>query len=178
MDLLFEDLVLFDRSAKKNYYVNSLGEVFSYRLSNQKWKKIKPRKCTNGYYTVSINGKDTLIHRIVAKAFLENPENKPCVNHKNSIISDNSLENLEWCTYSENTLHSWGKGRMEGNRKITKNIAGKVGKSRRNMSFEDATEVRRLYKNGGILQKDLAEQFNVSREVITGIINNYSYIEK
>ncbi|EHR93269.1 HNH endonuclease [Staphylococcus capitis] len=178
MDLLFEDLVLFDRSAKKNYYVNSLGEVFSYRLSNQKWKKIKPRKCTNGYYAVSINGKYPLIHRIVAKAFLENPENKPCVNHKNSIISDNSLENLEWCTYSENTLHSWGKGRMEGNRKITKNIAGKVGKSRRNMSFEDATEVRRLYKNGGILQKDLAEQFNVSREVITGIINNYSYIEK
>lgn len=176
--LSFESLVLFEKSIKKNYYVNDKGEIFSYRLSNKKWKKIKPRKCTNGYYAVSINGKYPLIHRIVAQAFLKNPENKPCVNHKNSIISDNSLENLEWCTHSENTLHSWEKGRMENNRNITRNIAGEIGKSRRKMSFEDATEVRKLYKNGDILQKDLAKKFNVSRGVITGIINNYSYIEK
>lgn len=67
---------------------------------------------------------------------------------------------------------------MEGNRKVTKNIAGKIGKSRRKMSFEDAIEVRRLYKKGDVFQKDLAKKFNVSRGVITGIINNYSYTEK
>ncbi|ASN72850.1 hypothetical protein 3S2_7 [uncultured Caudovirales phage] len=173
-----KNLVLFDRSIKKNYYVNDQGEIFSYRLSNKKWNKLKPRKCTNGYYSVSVKGKDSLIHRIVAQTFLENPENKPCVNHKNSIISDNRLENLEWCTHSENTIHSWKKVRMEGNRKVTKNIAGKIGKSRRKMSFEDAIEVRRLYKKGDVFQKDLAKKFNVSRGVITGIINNYSYTEK
>ena len=68
----------------------------------------------NGYKKVTLCDKITkkpyLIHRIVALTYLDNINNKPCVNHKNGIKSDNRVENLEWCTYSENNKHAFRTG--------------------------------------------------------------------
>jgi hypothetical protein len=108
--------------------IKSLGRSASFGTGNGKRPEIilKLSLYNNGYYMVSLceNGKRTvlLIHRLVALAFLLNKENKPCVNHKNGIKTDNRVQNLEWVTYSENSLHSF----RELNRK-TYNL-GKFGK--------------------------------------------------
>ena len=62
-------------------------------------------KFVTGYSCVSIDGKAQLLHRLVAKTFIPNPDNRPQVNHRNGNKNDNRVDNLEWCTGSQNCLH-------------------------------------------------------------------------
>lgn len=65
--------------------------------------------------TKNKKSKSHFIHRLVATAFLANPENKPCVNHKNGKRDDNRLINLEWATVGENAIHG-SELKKSGNR--------------------------------------------------------------
>lgn len=64
------------------------------------------------YWRVTVNNKRNFVHRMVCDAFHPNPENKPCVNHKDCDKLNNNPNNLEWCTYRENNMHALDNARM------------------------------------------------------------------
>lgn len=83
-------------------------------------KTLKPRKDGYGYERIVIserteNQTQVSIHRLVALLFIPNPENKPEVNHKDRNKSNNSKDNLEWCTRPENNLHAPSQKGRTGN---------------------------------------------------------------
>lgn len=93
------------------YQVSNLGNVRSLRFRNQNFSKDLTQKTNNkGYKVVNLTdnskNKPALVHRLVAMAFIDNPNNFPVVNHKDENPQNNHVDNLEWCTYSYNTIYS------------------------------------------------------------------------
>lgn len=92
------------------YKVSNYGRVLSLAkttIRGRKYDKIlSASKKDNGYYIVSINGNNEYVHRLVAKAFIDNPNNLNEINHKDEDKSNNRVDNLEWCTKSYNVSYS------------------------------------------------------------------------
>lgn len=87
------------------YEVSSKGRVRSLPFKHSNCKVLKLTQRNNGYLFLTLSKnrvqKPHSVHRLVAMAFIPNPDNKPTVNHKNEIRTDNRVENLEWATYYE-----------------------------------------------------------------------------
>lgn len=95
----------------KDYYVDDLGNVYSKKSGDL--VKLKPQKNTYGYLMVSIYQKKVKVHRLVAETFISNPDNKPHIDHINTIRTDNRISNLQWCTPKENRNNPMTKQKME-----------------------------------------------------------------
>lgn len=99
------------------------------------------------------------VHRLVAEAFIPNPLNKPQVNHIDGDKDNNSINNLEWCTASENMKHAFKTGLN-----VPNPLKGEDSHNSK-MTDEKVMLLREMYDSGEFLLKELAEEFNISISV-------------
>ena len=138
------------------YQVSNLGRVRSLYDQNQfkKNSRIKILKLgeRNGYSVINLQNKfkpkerkSYQVHRLVAEAFIPNPENKPIINHIDENKKNNIVTNLEWCTQKENVLHS--KYKMYKPKKSKLPTSGEKYIIKRNKYNKTFYEIC-IYKNG------------------------------
>lgn len=101
-----------------NYSVSNYGRV----RNDLTCKILKQNLNSSGYYRVSLKRKHLFVHRLVAIAFIDNPNNYPVVNHLDEDKTNNSVSNLEWCTQSHNVLYGDGRTKQLNSRKDTKHV--------------------------------------------------------
>ena len=150
---------------EKDYFVSIDGRIYSKRKF-KKLTELKQQKTGHkGYAKVRVNRKDKFVHRLVAISYLPNPCNKKNVNHIDGDKQNNHVDNLEWCTQSENIQHAYDTG-------LKKPYTGIKDKG--NNKFAD--EWNKLFKQGNSFRK-IGKQYNVSHHTISRTINKYKTLK-
>ena len=150
------------------YRVSSEGVLVSTPRYGTKGGVVKRYKMAHGYeeYHLYKNAKlhHVYVHRLLAKYFIPNPENKPHVNHIDGNPMNNSLNNLEWVTHKENIQHASKIGRV------------KSGENHHNVKLtnQEVLEIRDLYKNKIYNQRELGEIYGVFQTHVSFIVRNKS----
>jgi hypothetical protein len=145
------------------YEVSNIGNVRRLPHRGRAIKVLKPFKEPKRYVRVVLfvnnSAKTCHVHRLVAKSFIPNPENKPNVNHKDGNKHNNLVSNLEWCTQSENAIHSYRIGLQKPVRSCK-------------LTDKQMAEIREMYKTGKYFKQTIADMFSVSRVTIYKILSN------
>lgn len=151
------------------YKVSNKGRVMSFWRSEPVVVKTWDNK--SGYKCLALHKGGTKItktlHRIVAKAFVDNPNNKLEVNHIDGNKSNNAAHNLEWSTRKENVRHANKNG-------LARYLYGEdipVSK----LNADKVREIRRLYASGEHSHRSLAKQYGVGRNTIAAILTNRTW---
>ena len=147
-----------------NYLVYQDGRVYS--LNRNIF--LKPAYDERGYLRIGLsnNGvsKTYKLHRLIAEMFIPKVEGKTQVNHINGIKNDNRVENLEWCTRSENSIHAVKTGLMQSN-----HLKKYVLDTQNGVFYESATELAKVL---GMNRITLMGRLNGSKRPMT----NYKYV--
>ena len=147
------------------YQISNQGRVKSFHNKNPKILKLSVTKF--GYHRVELNlkghAKKHSVHRLVAMTFIPNPHKYKVINHIDGNKLNNIPENLEWCTYQENTKHAVDtgllvkpKGELNGSSKLTE---------------KQVIEIRKLYETGNYKQVELAEMYGLHKQYVNLIIH-------
>lgn len=110
------------------------------------------------------------VHRIVAEAFIDNPEQKPFINHIDCVRSNNVVWNLEWCTQKENLDHARALGRLRSDYLVGKRS------NRAKLTDEQAFSIIAEYRVGGTSWGKLAKKYGISKRSVGSIISGRSYV--
>lgn len=163
------------------YQVSNLGRVRS--LPRKVWNYTKPGRIMadyckpNGYKTVGLSHggkhcKHAYVHRLVAQAFIPNPENLPEINHKNFDKKDNRVSNLEWVTSAENKAHFRAS-------QYAKLADERKARTLNNKSIQYILDhkdcVCTLYDKGFTIQ-EVSEQVGIGRDMVRDILVIYERI--
>lgn len=144
------------------YLISNNGHVFNEKTG----RELKPQNNGNGYLkvTLTVSGKQTqkYIHRLVAECYLLNKSTQ--VNHKDGNKKNNSVENLEWCTNSENQIHAHKNGLKKNGNNLWN---GKFEKNQINQMKE--------FRNSGMFYYEIAKLFQTTKGTVHAIVNNKRY---
>lgn len=145
-------------------YISRSGKA--YRFRNGKWERLKEYISPKGYVHVHLyvgghkSGRIKRLNRLVAEAYIPNPDNLPVVMHLDNNPLNNKVSNLKWGTYKQNTAQMMNENRNNGQFKSTLTMSQKL-------------DIVRLYKTGNYTHKQLAKMFGLkSQGRISRIINN------
>jgi hypothetical protein len=163
---IFKDI----KGLSGKYQVSNKGRIKSFYVSN-KGRIMKPEHRSKRYLCIGLRldlvKKNYVIHRLVANAFIDNPENKPQINHKDGVKTNNHIENLEWCTKSENMKHSYATGLQ---------VPLRGANNPRSLLNQKQVNIIKAMKGMEIKQKEIAILFNVHSSTVSAIYKNRTYI--
>lgn len=148
------------------YQISNQGRVMA---RNGKIRAIQINKRRCGYYEVNLyknnNEKRFKVHRLVAQAFIPNPQGKPQVNHIDGDKSNNRASNLEWVTDKENKAHAWRNGLATANHKKKSIICNETGEV-----FES---VQQCSEKMGLDRRSIFRQLKGERKTVGGYTFQY-----
>ncbi|MBN2365735.1 MAG: NUMOD4 motif-containing HNH endonuclease [Calditrichaeota bacterium] len=158
-----------------DYQISNHGRVKSFKYKTPRILKQSPN--AEGYMRIVLykNKKayTKKVHRLIAQAFISNPQNFPCINHKNGIKIDNRIVNLEWCTYKENHIHARKIGLypITDRYRLNLSLAKRGEKSSTKLKSIDVIKIRDDYAKGAANQFELVEKYLVGQDYISRIVN-------
>ncbi len=145
------------KGVSEKYLISKEGYVLNTKTN----KRLAGMYTEVGYLRVNLEGKHHRVHRLVAEAFIPNPDKLPEVNHLNGIRDDNRVENLEWCSRLENMQHAYARGTHAAlmGQKLTPEMRRKV----------------RVLIREGFAQMEIARALDVSLDIVKNYVKNGSY---